>query len=197
MDQMMGGGEGNAGFPIETWWMEMPVCTRYWTTATVLTSALVQCQIITPFQLFYSFRAVFVKNQVPSICPVYGVPTDSVVVLASTDNLLILRPAIPRSRLPRLLPHTVLSTARRIRRPITSSILVVIALCNFMSDSTLTTRFYALLGPPFVINTGVHLVETESRDETEFLGSLGLHGAISTVGLDGLQPYLAWERSQG
>lgn len=68
MDQMMGGGDGGiggqAGFPLETWFWEMPLCTRWWTTATVLTSALVQCQIITPFQLFYSFRAVFVKNQV-------------------------------------------------------------------------------------------------------------------------------------
>ncbi|KUJ19811.1 Der1-like family protein [Mollisia scopiformis] len=67
MDQMMGGGDGGiggqAGFPLETWWWEMPLCTRWWTTATVLTSALVQCQIVTPFQLFYSFRAVFGKSQ--------------------------------------------------------------------------------------------------------------------------------------
>jgi Derlin-2/3 len=44
-------------------YIQMPLCTRWWTTATVLTSALVQCQIVTPFQLFYSFRAVFVKYQ--------------------------------------------------------------------------------------------------------------------------------------
>ena len=56
---------GNAGqFPLEQWFYEMPVCTRFWTTATIITSVLVQCHIITPFQLFYSFRAVFVKNQV-------------------------------------------------------------------------------------------------------------------------------------
>lgn len=50
----------------------MPTCTRWWTTATVLTSALVQCQMVTPFQLFYSFRAVFVKSQVglPLLPPV-------------------------------------------------------------------------------------------------------------------------------
>lgn len=67
MDQMMGGEGGiggQAGFPLETWFWEMPLCTRWWTTATVLTSVLVQCQIVTPFQLFYSFRAVFVKSQV-------------------------------------------------------------------------------------------------------------------------------------
>jgi hypothetical protein len=64
---------GQVGFPLETWFWEMPLCTRWWTTATVLTSALVQCQIVTPFQLFYSFRTVFYKNQVrqphiPSPC---------------------------------------------------------------------------------------------------------------------------------
>lgn len=68
MDQMMGGGDGGivgqAGFPLEQWFWEMPVCTRLWTTATVITSVMVQCQIITPFQLFYSFRAVFGKYQV-------------------------------------------------------------------------------------------------------------------------------------
>lgn len=68
MDGMMGNGDGGiggqAGFPLEQWFWDMPLCTRWWTTATVLTSALVQCQIVTPFQLFYSFRAVFVKNQV-------------------------------------------------------------------------------------------------------------------------------------
>lgn len=65
-------GEGGAGaigqFPLEQWFYEMPVCTRWWTAATVATSLLVQCHIITPFQLFYSFRAVFVKNQVSSFC---------------------------------------------------------------------------------------------------------------------------------
>ena len=50
--------------PLEAWFWEMPTCTRWWTTATVLTSALVQCQMVTPYQLFYSFRAVFVKSQV-------------------------------------------------------------------------------------------------------------------------------------
>lgn len=70
MENMLGdGGGGGIGggagqFPLEQWFYEMPVCTRLWTTATVATSILVQCQIITPFQLFYSFRAVAFKSQV-------------------------------------------------------------------------------------------------------------------------------------
>ena len=58
------GGRAAGQFPLEQWFYEMPVCTRWWTTATVATSILVQCKVITPFQLFYSFRAVFIKNQV-------------------------------------------------------------------------------------------------------------------------------------
>jgi len=50
----------------------MPVVTRVWTTATVLTGLLVQCQILTPFQLFYSFRAVFHKQQVHTTTPRAG-----------------------------------------------------------------------------------------------------------------------------
>ena len=83
MDNMLGGGGGGAigQFPLEQWFYEMPVCTRYWTTATIATSVLVQCHVITPFQLFYSFRAVFVKNQVGAHFPTTHVcfqnPTDS------------------------------------------------------------------------------------------------------------------------
>lgn len=61
MAAMLGGGDG---MPLEQWFFEMPVCTRWWTTATVLCGVLVQCHILTPFQLFYSFRAVFHKQQV-------------------------------------------------------------------------------------------------------------------------------------
>lgn len=58
-------GDGMMGqFPLEQWFFEMPVCTRWWTAATVAASILVQCHVITPFQLFYSFRTVFYKSQV-------------------------------------------------------------------------------------------------------------------------------------
>ncbi|KAI9665585.1 MAG: hypothetical protein M1829_005664 [Trizodia sp. TS-e1964] len=61
MDNLIEAGQGH--FPLETWFWEMPVCTRVWTTAAVVTSILVQCHVITPWQLYYSFRTVFVKSQ--------------------------------------------------------------------------------------------------------------------------------------
>ena len=67
MDNFGGGGGLIGQFPLEQWFYEMPVCTRWWTAATVAMSVLVQCHVLTPFQLFYSFRAVFVKNQVGSL----------------------------------------------------------------------------------------------------------------------------------
>ncbi|BDD61817.1 hypothetical protein MAP00_006841 [Monascus purpureus] len=58
------GNGGQAGqFPLEQWFYEMPPVTRWWTAATVFTSILVHCHIVTPFQLFYSFRAVYFKSQ--------------------------------------------------------------------------------------------------------------------------------------
>ena len=59
-----GGGVNLGGFPLEQWFFEMPPCTRYWTTATVVTSILLQCKVISPLQLFYTFRAVYYKSQV-------------------------------------------------------------------------------------------------------------------------------------
>jgi Der1-like family len=68
MAAILGGDNGIAdmggGFPLEQWFFEMPPCTRYWTTATVITAILTQCKVLTPFQLYYSFRAVWVKSQV-------------------------------------------------------------------------------------------------------------------------------------
>ena len=65
-------------FPLEQWFFEMPPCTRYWTTATVIASILVQCKVITPFQLFYTFRAVYYKSQVCSVLfAVVRRPSDS------------------------------------------------------------------------------------------------------------------------
>ncbi|KAF2666379.1 ER-associated proteolytic system protein Der1 [Microthyrium microscopicum] len=52
-----------AQFPLEQWFYEMPPCTRYWTTGVLLTSLLVQCHVISPFNMFYSLNAIFNKGQ--------------------------------------------------------------------------------------------------------------------------------------
>ncbi|KAL4801677.1 Der1-like family-domain-containing protein [Aspergillus unguis] len=52
-----------AAMPPLEWFQEMPLVTRYWTVTTMATSVLVHCDILNPLQLFYSFRAVYVKSQ--------------------------------------------------------------------------------------------------------------------------------------
>lgn len=61
-----GGGDGGmmGQFPLEQWFFEMPVCTRWWMTAALSASLLVQCRMVSPYSLFYSFRTVFVRSQV-------------------------------------------------------------------------------------------------------------------------------------
>ncbi|KUL84590.1 hypothetical protein ZTR_08699 [Talaromyces verruculosus] len=56
------GGQGGQ-FPLEQWFYEMPPCTRWWTAATVATSVLVQCEAVSPMQLYYSLPAVYVRSQ--------------------------------------------------------------------------------------------------------------------------------------
>ena len=138
-------------FPLEQWFYEMPVCTRWWTVATVATAFLVQCHIITPFALFYSFRAVFVKNQVQHtvsggfLLELHKQLTHpSSIVLAPPDYLPLLRSFVPRPSLPRLLPPTVLPLTRRIIRPITSAFLMAPPVCHIDPALPESNAFYAL-----------------------------------------------------
>lgn len=129
MAAMLGGGDG---MPLEQWFFEMPVCTRWWTTATVITGVLVQCHILTPFQLFYSFRAVWHKQQVrlesttESINRERGVRKGEeetsetsltirrcYLVLAAPLHLHLLRPPLPQPPLPHLLHPALRPHARR------------------------------------------------------------------------------------
>ena len=199
MDQMMGGHA--AGFPLETWFWEMPLCTRWWTTATVLTSALVQCQIVTPFQLFYSFRAVFYKNQVcsPFFCPSQhrhlSLLTNA--VLAPPHHIPLLRTPLPRPRLPRLLPHAVFPTIRRELRALTRAFLLAPPLRNDMSDLPLPARQHAVPRTPAVQHTRLHLVAAEPRHSAFLPWAPCLHGPVSAVGVDGVQPCGSRHCAQG
>ena len=171
MDQM-GAMGAQAGFPLETWFWEMPLCTRWWTTATVLTSALVQCQIVTPFQLFYSFRAVFYKNQVfpppslhfsPNIKPktLMDEETNSGTVLAPPNHIPLLWPPLTRPSLPRLLPNPLLATPRRILRALPRALLLAPPLRNNLPHPPLSPSIHALPRPPPLQHPRLHLVPSK------------------------------------
>ncbi|GAM86813.1 hypothetical protein ANO11243_048330 [Dothideomycetidae sp. 11243] len=64
MDALLGGGGDALGqVPLDQWFFEVPPLTRYWIATIVATGVGVQCHMLTPFQMFYSYRAVFYKSQ--------------------------------------------------------------------------------------------------------------------------------------
>lgn len=164
--------------PLEQWFWEMPTCTRWWTTATILTSALVQCQMVTPFQLFYSFRAVFVKSQV-RILPDYSLvcfydkrfdmrtlmlTLHPLTVLATLDNVSLLWPLLARSTVPRLLPSTICAPSRGVIGSIACSFLVAPTLFNGLLDRSVAPCFHAIPRSPALLDAGLHMVPTQPRD---------------------------------
>jgi hypothetical protein len=198
----MGGGDGGiggqAGFPLETWFWEMPLCTRWWTTATVLTSALVQCQIVTPFQLFYSFRAVFVKSQVNQHSPLRPSPTaDNFLVLASPHYVSLLWSPITGSRFSCFLPPTIFSITRRVIRTIAGTVCLVITVCNDLFDMPLPFGINAISWPSIIVYISLYLVEAEPRHPFEFPWPSSLHSAIPSMGIDGIQLDTPWHDSKG
>lgn len=69
--------DGAARLPLEAWYFDVPIVTRAFITASVVTSIAVvclslksefsnrkQCDVVSLYQLFYSWRAAFVKAQV-------------------------------------------------------------------------------------------------------------------------------------
>ena len=49
----------------------------------------------------------------------------------------------------------------------------------------------------FELELGVHLVEAQPGDEVEFSWLDGIHGAVFTMGLDGVQLNPAWDHTEG
>ena len=161
MDNMLGGAGGGGAigqFPLEQWFYEMPACTRYWTTATIITSVLVQCHVITPFQLFYSFRAVFVKNQVRLLVRHAGRwKLTGLQVLAIDNDLSLLRPSLPRPPLPRLLPPALLPPPRRVIRSLSRTILMAAHLRHHPPAGPLSHAQHAFPRIRVIELLGVHM----------------------------------------
>jgi len=48
---------------IEAWIIQIPPITRGWLVLSILTSLAVQCQLVTPLQLYFSFKSAFTNVQ--------------------------------------------------------------------------------------------------------------------------------------
>lgn len=156
--------------PLETWFWEMPICTRWWTVATILTSALVQCHMVTPFQLFYSFRAVFVKSQVSGCPPSLFSPRrhpgllTGHAVLAVTDDVPLLRSIFTRPSLSHILPTTLCATAGRVLGTLPRSFLMAPRLRHGQSYCNLSSRLHAFPRPPAFVDSRIYLVAPQPGD---------------------------------
>lgn len=194
MDQAMEG----ARLPVEAWFWETPVCTRWWTTATLLASALVQCRIVSPYQLFYSYRAVFHRSQVvcPNIVFLTSANLMASAVLAPRDVVPLLRSILDQSTLPHLLPPTILASSRRIIWPITSSLLLAFALRNGQSHRHVSPRLIAFPRASALFDSRIYLVPEKPRHAAQLLGGPRLHCSVPAVGVDGLQPHYARQHPQ-
>ncbi|WWC88404.1 uncharacterized protein L201_003315 [Kwoniella dendrophila CBS 6074] len=50
--------------PVEQWITDIPPVTRVWVAASLATSVLVECQVIAPLQLYFSWKAAIGNGQV-------------------------------------------------------------------------------------------------------------------------------------
>lgn len=181
------GNGGQAGqLPLEQWFYEMPPVTRWWTVATVATSVLVQCHILTPFQLFYSFRAVYVKSQVRGMDGGLETQLTSPTVLATSLDIPLLRSTESGSTLPRLLPSALLPSVGGVIRPILGAILMAPLLRHDPPPNHLAIPLPSIPRNRPVFQPGIHLEPTQPRNPTKLPGDTGVHGAVSAMGVDGV-----------
>lgn len=194
----VGGGQGGQ-FPLEQWFYEMPVCTRWWTTATVLTSLLVQCHVLTPFQLFYSFRAVFLKSQVilPFARVLYVYMDTNCSVLATAHYIRLLRPAQPRPALPRLVSPALLPSPGRILWKLRRRLLLAAPLRHLQSSRPISAPVAPLPRLLAVVQPGLYLEPQKPRHKAQLFGLAGLLRAVSAVGAHGVQSRGAWDCAEG
>jgi len=72
---------------------------------------------------------------------------------------------------------------------------MALAVCNDLSDMPLSVGIDAIPWTSTVFDTCIHLVETEPRHSTEFLGPAGLHGTVPSLGVDGIQLNITRDRT--
>lgn len=219
MDNLLGGnadGGLNLGNnPLEQWFFEMPPCTRYWTVATVVTSILLQCKVISPLQLFYTFRAVYFKSQVriphclhqtlsglsaPAkfsrrrwlrICSTL---TRGAVVPPAPNHVHLLRTTFLRSPVPPLLHDPLLPPPRILL--ISPSILLPPPLRDRLPPAPDIPDPDLHLGLPGTLtlpDARVYLVAAQPGHPPGLPGHPRLQRPVPAVGTHGLQPVHAWQ----
>lgn len=109
-----------------------------------------------------------------------------VKVLALGFYLPLLRPALPRPRLPRLLHATLLPPPRGILRPLSRPLLVAPFILLRLPPLTRTLRVHAVPRTPVIQHSCLHLVPAQPGYSTLFPRIISVYRTILAVGLDGI-----------
>lgn len=118
-------------------------------------------------------------------------------VLALDHKLPLLWSALVGSAVSRLLPSKVFAVTGGVEWKEPGTIQLAVALCDWIAFGVESVVGDSLPGQCFVELTGIHLEQEKSRDKAQLFGSLGVYGAISAMGLDGIQSCAAWHSTQG
>ena len=119
------------------------------------------------------------------------------VVLATFNDIPILRRVLSRPLIPRLLSPTIRAPTRRILWSISRTLLVAPAVRDDLAHSNVTTCIDAIPRPPAILDAGIYLGPTQPKHSAKLPGPARLHSSIPALGADGLQPRDAREHSQG
>jgi hypothetical protein len=125
-----------------------------------------------------------------------GTPLIGNTVLATPYNFPLLRPPVPRSRLPCLLPDPILKITGRVIRSLTRAFLMAVTLRNDMSHLSVAFSIDAIPRTPALFHTRLYMVAAQSRHAVEFPRVVGLHSSILALGLDGVQLGTAWHGTE-
>lgn len=117
-------------------------------------------------------------------------------VLASSNNIPLLWTAQSRPTLPCFLPPAILAAPRRIIRPIPRALRLATPLRHGVAPDNISLPLAPIPRHRAVLESGLHLEPPQPGNPSQLLGSLGLHGAVSSLGAYGIQSCCPWRRAQ-
>lgn len=119
------------------------------------------------------------------------------IVLASSHNVPVFRTTQLGLAFPCLLSPAILEAARGIIGSIPRPLRVVITLRHDNASHHISVSVASFPGGCVVLEFGLYLEPSQPRNSPQLPRRLGLHGPVSSLGADGIQPCRAWSRSQG
>lgn len=117
------------------------------------------------------------------------------IVLATSNNLLILWALIARSCVSYFFSYTLFTPFGGIKWPISSAIFLATPVFNYLPHSYVTISFNAVSWPTTILHFCLHLVEKKSRYSVIIPWSPCIYCTIFAMGFNGIQSGGSWNDS--